>query len=283
MSGCMEPHGGVLRHSHMTVTISPRRAAMILLAVIALTVAYAIGTTRSGGTAASASGYTVAVSRTQTSATSIAGGPGITVGGRATVAGTPDTLRLDLSVVATALTVSDALASANRSAAAVQKSLLDNKVQKKDLQTSGLNIQPEYDYSKQGAPRIKGYQVSESVTAKLRDLGRAGDIIGKAVSAGGNAVRVNGISLDLEDTSALVSSARDKSFANAKAKAEQYARAAGRSLGEVISIAEDVTAPSPIPMGYPTAAYASRDVASVPIEPGSQDVSVNVTVVFALG
>ena len=283
MSGCMEPRGGVLRHSHMTVTISPRRAAMILLAVIALTVAYAIGTTRSGGTAASASGNTVGVSRTHTSATSIAGDPGITVGGRATVAGTPDTLRLDLSVVATALTVSDALASANRSAAAVQKSLIENKVQKKDLQTSGLNIQPEYDYSKQGVPRIKGYQVSESVTAKLRDLGRAGDVIGKSVSAGGNAVRVNGISLDLEDTSALVSSARDKAFANAKAKAEQYARAAGRSLGEVISIAEDVTAPSPIPMGYPAAAYALRDVASVPIEPGSQDVSVNVTVVFALG
>lgn len=275
----------------MTVTITPRRAAMILLAVIALTVAYAVGTTRSGGT--SASGSTVGASRNQasstqgsayqTSATSIAGGPGITVGGRATVAGTPDTLRLDLSVVATALTVSDALASANGSAAAVQKSLLDNKVQKKDLQTSGLNIQPEYDYSKQGAPRLKDYQVSESITAKLRDLGRAGDIIGKAVSAGGDAARVNGISLDLEDTGALVSSARDKAFANAKAKAEQYARAAGRSLGDVVSIAEDATTSSPNPMPYGLSATAAKDMASVPIQAGSQDVSVSVTVVFALG
>jgi len=266
---------------------------MILLAVIALVVAYSVGTTRSGGTEASASGNTVGVSRHQasstqklayeTSATPIAGGPGITVGGRATVVGTPDTLRLDLSVVATAPTVSDALASANRSAAAVQKSLLDNKVQKKDLQTSGLTIQPEYDYSRNGAPRLKDYQVSESITAKLRDLGRAGDIIGKAVTAGGNAVRVNGISLDLEDTGALVSSARDKAFANAKAKAEQYARAAGRSLGDVVSIAEDATTPSPNPTPYGLSAASAKDMASIPVQLGSQDVSVSVTVVFALG
>jgi len=262
--------------------MNPRRAALVVITVIALLVAYSIGTTRSGGTAASAALLTRTsnASPTQPSAT-LAIGPGITVGGRATAAGTPDTLRLDLSVVATAPSVSDALASANRSAAAVQKSLLDNKVQKKDLQTSGLNIQPEYDYTKQGAPRLKGYQVSESITAKLRDLGRAGDIIGRAVGAGGNAVRVNGISLDLEDTSALVSSARDKAFANAKAKAEQYARAAGRSLGDVISIAEDVTAPAPIPLQYGSQAAEAR--ASVPIQPGSQDVSVSVTVVFAMG
>jgi len=71
-----------------------------------------------------------------------------------------------------------------------------------------------------------------------------------AVSAGGNAARVNGISLNLEDTGALVSNARDTAFADAdadaKAKAEQYAKAAGRSVGEVISITEDVSTPSPI-------------------------------------
>ena len=268
----------------MTVTINPRRAAWVVITVIALLVAYSIGTTRSGGTAASASSLTTAsnASSTQPSAT-LAIGPGITVGGRATVAGTPDTLRLDLSVVATAPSVSEALASANRSAAIVQKSLLDSRVLKKDLQTSGLNIQPEYDYTKPGTPRLKDYQVSESVTAKLRDLGRAGDIIGKAVSAGGNAIRVNGISLDLEDTSALVSSARDKAFANAKAKAEQYARAAGRSLGDVVSIAEDVTTPSLNPLQYGSSEASARDTASVPIQPGSQNVSVSVTVVFAMG
>lgn len=268
----------------MTLTITPRRAALVLLAVIALTVAYVIGTTRSGGAPAAASTFSTSVNSTSTqpSTTPTIGVPGITVGGRANVAGTPDTLRLDLSVVATAPSVSEALASANRSADAVQKSLLGNGIAKKDLHTSGLNIQPDYVYSKSGTPRLKGYEVSESVSAKLRDLGRAGDAIGKAVGAGGNAVRVNGISLDLEDTGALVSSARDKAFADARTKAEQYAKAAGHALGDVVSIAENVATPSPIPMPFAAAESLKRDLASVPIQPGSQDVSVSVTVVFAM-
>lgn len=266
----------------MTITVSPRRVAMAVLAVIALSVTYLIGAARAGGTVATASTRAAATSSTQPAAYPANGSPGINVGGKAKVAGTPDTLRLDLSVVASATSVSEALASANRSASAVQRSLLENDVPKKDLQTSGLNIQAEYDYSNNSSPRLKGYQVTESISARLRDLNRAGDAIGKAISAGGNAIRVNGISLDLEDTGALVSSARDKAFADAKAKAEQYAKAAGRSLGDVISISEDVTTPSPIPMPYGLNATSAKDMASVPIEPGSQDVSVSVTVLFEL-
>jgi uncharacterized protein YggE len=273
----------------MTVIITPRRAALVLLSVIALTVVYIMGATRSGSASAATTTPARTVntsstqpSTTQPSTTQATGGPGITVGGRADVAGTPDTLRLDLSVVVTAASVSEALASANHSADVVQQSLLGNGVAKKDLQTSGLNIQPDYDYSAGGTPRLKGYQVSESVSAKLRDLGRAGDAIGKAVGAGGNAVRVNAISLDLEDTGALVSAARGKAFADARAKAEQYAKAAGRALGDVVSIAENVATPSGIPMSYPAAAGPAPDMAKVPIQPGSQDVSVSVNVVFAM-
>src|SRR5450631_1275244 len=209
----------------MTVTITARRLALVMLTAIGLIVVYLIGATRSGDAFAAASTFakTVNSSPSQPSTMPVVGGPGITVGGSALVAGTSDTLLLDLSVVATASSVSEALASANLSADAVQTSLLGNGVAKKDLQTSGLDVQPNYDYSNSGTPRLSGYQVSESVSAKLRDLGRAGDAIGKAVSAGGNAVRVNGISLDLEDTGALVSSARDKAFTDAKVKAEQYA------------------------------------------------------------
>ena len=274
----------MLRLSDMTINITARRAALVLLAVVALIVVYVIGATRSAGASAGAFAFTstASTSPTQPASTPAVLGPGITVGARANVAGTPDTLRLDLSVVATAPSVSAALASANRSASAVQKSLLGNGVQKKDLQTSGLTIAPEYDYSNNKTPRLTGYQVSESVSAKLRNLSRDGDVIGKAVSAGGNAVRVNGISLDLEDTGALVSAARDKAFSDAKAKAEQYAKAAGRSLGEVISIAEDVATPSPTPMPYAGLELARGDAKSVPIQPGSQDVSVSVTVVFSM-
>lgn len=272
------------------LSISARRLALILTTVLALTIVYALGATRSGGAPASASTTgsvapslrqaSSSLSWAQPSTTPAIGGPGIAVVGRATVAGTPDTLRLDLSVVATGASVSGALSSANRTAGAVQTSLLGNGVQKKDLQTSGLDIQPSYDYPSGGPPRLKGYQVSESVSAKLRDLGKAGDVIGKAVRAGGNTLRVNGISLDLEDSGSMVSAARDRAFVDARAKAEQYAKAAGRSLGDVMSIAEDVSTPSPIsmPYGLPEAAKS----AAVPIQPGSSNVSVGVTVVFSM-
>jgi len=246
-----------------------------LVAVLALILVYLVGATRSGASTMAAD-----TSPAQTSTVPGVGGTGITVGSTAEVAGTPDTLRLDLSVVATAPTVDQALAGANRSAGAVQKSLLANGVAKKDLQTSGLTISPSYAYPKDGAPRITGYEVSESVTARLRDLAGSGDAISKAVSAGGNAVRVNGITLDLEDTGVLVSHARDKAFAGAKTKAEQYAKAAGRPLGTVVSIAESVASPSPVEVGYARASAAKG--ADVPIQPGSQKVSVTVTVVFAM-
>jgi uncharacterized protein YggE len=158
--------------------------------------------------------------------------------------------------------------------------LLANGVAKKDLQTSGLSISPSYDYTSKGEPRLNGYEVSESVTAKLRDVPRAGDAIGKAVSAGGNAVRVNQINLDLEGTGALVSQARDKAFGDAKTKAEQYAKAAGRSLGEVISITESVAKPAPVDVS--ASVGAARVKGDVPIQPGSQDVSVTVVVRFSM-
>jgi uncharacterized protein len=261
----------------MTIPLLHRRVALALVAVIALISVYLIGATRSG-----ASTRTADTSPTQSSTIPGVGGTGITVGATADVSGTPDTLRLDLSVSATAPTVSEALARANGTAGAVQKSLLANGVAKKDLKTSGLSISPNYAYSRSGTPRVTGYEVSESVNAKLGDLAAAGRTIGKAVGAGGNTVRVNAISLDLEDTGALVSQARERAFADARTKAEQYAKAAGRSLGAVVSIAENVADPAPITMAYPSASLAPTKSADVPIQPGSQQVSISVTVVYAM-
>jgi uncharacterized protein YggE len=266
------------RRSDLTFGVTPRRAILVVLTVIALTGVYLVGATRSRGMTAAASTGSVNPSSMPPTTVAGVGGPGITVSGRADVAGTPDTLRLDLSVVAAAPSVSEALRKANGSADAVQKSLLGSGVTRKDLQTSGLNIMPSYDYTTAGAPRLTGFEVSESLSATLRDPGRAGGAISKAVGAGGDAVRVNGVSLDLQDTGVLVTRARAAAFADARNKAEQYAKAAGRSLGEVASIAESVTNPPPVTV--PSTAMAKQ--ADVPIQPGSQQVSVTVTVVFAM-
>lgn len=205
---------------------------------------------------------------------------GITVTGTADVAGTPDTLRLDLAVTAQADTVSKALEQANGTTKKVQDSLRHNGVAAKDLQTSNLQIQPNYSYPSDGTPVLQGYTVTEGVTALLRDLDKAGATISDAAAAGGNAVRVNGIQLDLSDSSKLVAAARDKAMADAKAKAEQYARAAGRALGQVVSVTEDVSQPPPVDYRMGAAADAAK---AVPVQPGTQNVGVHVTVVYAFG
>jgi len=201
---------------------------------------------------------------------------GITVTGTGIVAGRPDTLRLDLSVTARAGTVGKALADADATMARVHQSLKASGVAAADLQTSNLSISPVYAHPAGGAPRISGYTVSEGVTATLRELARAGTAITEATRAGGDNVRIGGIELDLADTSALVTAARDRAVAIAKAKAEQYAKATGRGLGHVVSLTESVSEPTPV--AYPRAAAAAQ---GVPIEPGSQDVGVTVTVVYA--
>ncbi len=199
--------------------------------------------------------------------------------GSGRVAGTPDVLRLDIGVSVTKPTVTAALDAANSAAAAVQKSLADSGVADADVQTSGLSIQTDYDYNG-NTPKLRGYQVSESVTARLRDLDKAGAAISAAATAGGDATRINSAGLDLENSSDLLVAARDRAVAEARTKAEQYAKAVGRSLGPVVSITEQTTSPGPSPMADRAVAM-SASASPVPIAVGSQEISVDVTVVWS--
>jgi uncharacterized protein YggE len=205
---------------------------------------------------------------------------GITVTGTGTVSGTPDALHLAMGVAVTRPTVTAALDDANAAAATVQASLRKSGVAEKDLQTSGLSIQPQYTESG-GKSTVTGYQVTESVTATLRDLKSAGMTIGQAATAGGDATRIDSVTLDLTDTGSLITAARKSAFAQAKQKAEQYAQAAGAGVGEVISIQETSTTPTP-ELAVPMATAAAGALASVPIAAGSQQVAVTVTVTFAI-
>ena len=255
------------------------RGTVLAAAALLLGGALVIGATQPGRQATAAPAAPAPTTPT-IPASAGAAGSGITVTGSAEVAGAPDTLRLDLSVTAKADSVSKALDQANRTVTRVQDSLRHHGVDARDLQTSDLQVQPDYSYPGNGTPVLRGYDVTEGLTARLRDLGKAGAAISEATTAGGDALRVNGIQLDLGDSSRLVAAARDKAMADAKAKAEQYARAAGRSLGPVVSVSEDVSQPPPVDYPMRTAA---ADAKPVPIQPGSQDVGVRVTVVYAFG
>ena len=203
--------------------------------------------------------------------------PGITVTGLGTVNGTPDTLILDLTVTQTRGDVSSALSAASNSMNAVDAALSGKGVADADLKTSGEQLNPNYSSSGE----INGYTATESLTATLRDLKTAGSQIGAAASAGGNATRIDNVSLDIEHDNSLMQQARAAAYADAKAKAQQYASAAGESLGKPTEVTETVSSPTtPIENFAASAPSAST---AVPIKAGSAQISVNVTVVFAVG
>ena len=205
---------------------------------------------------------------------------GVSVSGLGRVTGRPDVLRVTVGVSVTRPTVQAALDEANRAAEAVIGALRARGVAEEDTQTREFSVNPELRYPPEGgAPTITGYTVRNVVEAKLRDLDQVGDILSAVVAAGGDAARVEGVTFALEDNTAMLQQARAAAFADARAKAEQYAQLAERPLGGLVSVSE-ATAPPPVP--FPRGA-AEQDTAAVPIAPGEQEVAVTVTAVWALG
>jgi uncharacterized protein len=254
----------------MAITIPPRyRPAVVGVAAAAVVIgAFSLGASRSAGTlpgTPAADAATVAGS----------GPPGrITVTGTGTVTGVPNQLVLSMGVQVNGYSVTSALNQANLGVRRVTAVLVGRGVARSDIQTSDLNISPNYNSSNQ----ITGYGVSESLTATLNQLSQAGSQIQAAVQAGGNAVTVDGVSLNLTSTGPLMAAARASAVANARAQALQFARALGQTLGPVISISpvQQSTSP-PLQFANPTAGGGR----SVPISPGTQQLSVSITVVYA--
>lgn len=263
---------------NLTLTLTRRTAVVLAATAVAAGGAVVVGLTgdsaapRANATVLAADGTAVAPDAF----------PGVTVTGTGKVTGTPDTLVLDLAVSKTAGDVTTAMNQLSATMTAVEGALKSSHVADADLKTSGLDVGPQYSYDG-NKQTVTGYQATESLTVTLRDLKSAGSAIAAAASAGGNATQINGLSTDLQNDSALLNQARDAAFADAKAKAAQYAKSAGRSLGGVVRIEESTSSqPSPIRYAVPDAAAASSGaVSSVPVQAGSTDLSVQVTVVFS--
>lgn len=268
----------------MSLNPAVRSVSVGVAAALIVVAAYAWGR---GGSARAATGPATTVP-TQTLAapasagpTGTAAGAGISVGGTGRVTGTPNLLRLSTSINVTKPTVTDAMQGANTVMAAVQQKLKADGVAAADLQTSGLSVQPNYTYPN-NTPKLVGYQVSENLSVVLRDLNTAGSIISDAAQVGGDALQIGGATLDLDQDDVLIAKARQAAFADAQAKAQAYATAAGRTLGAVTSISETTDSqPQQFDNSFVVAAPAAA-AAPVPIQAGSQDVTVNVSVTWAL-
>jgi uncharacterized protein YggE len=202
----------------------------------------------------------------------------VTVQGEGVARATPDVLRLDLGVEAQGRTVSDALAGSSASMQAVLDALRVHGVDPADLQTTGLAIRSVHD---RDGRRVVGYAAGSSLAVTLRDLDAAGAAIAAAADAGGDACRVHGLRFDVQDDTPLRLQARQAAVADARARAETYAAAADRALGRVLHISElGEGRPGPVRAGRMMAMEAVS--APVPLEAGAHEVSVNVTVEWAL-
>ena len=245
------------------------------LAALALGGTLALGGCGNGGAAPSSPAAPGADSVRSATLAAATGSARITVTGTGTVTGTPDQLVLDMGVQVNGSSVGSALARADDAASRVAAARRARGVAAADIQTSGLSIWPDYP---SGSQVPSGYGASESLTATLDRLSAAGAQIDAAVQAGGNATTVSGISLNLTDDSSLLAAARARAVDDAEAKAAQYAKALGEPLGPVVSITDQAST-QPLPV-YAAASSASAR-ASVPISPGTQQLSVSITVVFA--
>ena len=256
----------------MPVIITPavRAVALGSAAAALLLGAFALGASRGS---APSGGPRLAGAQLTSSAAAAAK---ITVSGTGTVTGTPDQLTLDMGVQVNGASVDSALQQASQAVRQVTAALRDQGVAAADIQTSGLSVQPSYGSSSQ-VPQ--GYQASESLTATLGRMTAAGAQIQAAVHAGGNAATVDDISLSLADSSGLLATARARAVADARVKAAQYAKALGQPLGPALSVSDQTPASVPV---LPYANTAAGKAASVPISAGSQQLSVSVTVVYAL-
>jgi hypothetical protein len=200
----------------------------------------------------------------------------VTVVGSGQVQGVPDTLTADVGIEFTAPDATAAMNHSNDRQQAVINALAGAGVDRKDISTTEVGLQPQYDRS---SGSITGYRADNSIRVKIHPADAASHVLAIIVGTGGDATRVNSVSYSIADDSQLVKDARARAFQDAKDRAGQYAQLSGLKLGKVISISEASGAASTM---APAPPRGGAMPSNVPLEPGQQTVSFSVTAVWEL-
>ncbi|MDA0734586.1 MAG: SIMPL domain-containing protein [Chloroflexi bacterium] len=204
---------------------------------------------------------------------------GISVSGQGQVSGTPDLATVNLGVEAFRDTVQAAREDAAAAMEDVIKTLKDNGVADQDIRTSYFSINPRYD---RDSRNISGFQVSNQLTVKIRNLDNVGNIIDEVTAAGGDLTRFQGINFSIEDVKPLEEQARAAAVADMVAKANQLATLSGVQLGKPFFISE-TGGFSPLRVAYAETAFFDQAAsAPTPIQPGEVDVSISIQAMFAI-
>ncbi len=204
----------------------------------------------------------------------------ITVTGVGTISVVPDAVRFNATVSTIGSTNAAALSAASKSAAAVRAALIKAGIATKDIRSANISVYPEYNWTQETGTRITGYRGSQSFDVLVRTASKAGTIIEAVVTAGGDTVQLGGVIPTTLNPSAATEDARAAAVANAKSKASSYAKLLGTSIGKVISLEEQSSPVYSSP--FPTAKAGAADAAAVEIDLGEQDVTVTITVRWAL-
>ena len=202
----------------------------------------------------------------------------ISVSGSGTAKGSPDIATVNIGVMTRNDDPTKAVNENNSKMNAIMGAMKDLGIEAKDIQTTNFSIRAEQQYDQKGKIINVTYVANNSVSITVRDLNKIGDVLGKSVSSGAN--NIHGVNFGVSDPEKLQVQARDKAMANAKAKAEQMAKAAGATIDKVMTISE-VSYNSPMPLALSGVARAV-DVESVPVSAGQFEVSVQVSVVYII-
>jgi uncharacterized protein YggE len=199
----------------------------------------------------------------------------ISVSGEAQVSAPPDLAQIDAGVSTEAKTAREASEANNAAMGRVLLALKGAGIEEKDYQTSRLSLQPQYAPNRSGPNAVVGYRAANRVTVKLRDVTKVAGTIDILVGAGAN--ELGGINFMVSSASKLLDDAREQAIADARRKAEIYAKAAGVTLGSPVSISEE-GAPGPAPFRR----MAAGMTASAPVAQGEETLQVTVNVVWAI-
>lgn len=206
----------------------------------------------------------------------------ITVGASGSVMVDPDIAYVRVAVETKAETAAKAQQANAERFAAVEKVLYEQfKIDKKDVQTSGFNVYPEYNYTERDGRKLVGYNATHSLQVAYRQLGDIGKLLDALANAGAN--RIDGVQFGTEKAEQYELEALKKAMANAKAKADTLAASAGRQVKGVINIVQGASQTPPIVMTSVAAkSMAMADMASTSVQAGQIEISANVTVQYQM-
>jgi uncharacterized protein YggE len=231
--------------------------------------------------AASALAAAPAAAQTAGQVTQAITGTRVDISATGEVTRVPDLANISAGVVSRAATATAALQETADKMDRVIAALKRAGVADRDIQTSSVNLNPEYRYPENQAPQLVGYSASNQVTIRFRDIRNSGKILDALVKEGAN--QISGPNMTIEHPEAALDEARAQAVAAGRARAELYARALGMRVVRVVSISESggyYAPPPPPPPPAPMAMAAERSYTK--IEPGEQKLQVTLAMVFEL-